>query len=53
MCNRSGMGSAELFERYIKKNEENFKRQYGKSAKHGYELSGRENTDNKGADGTL
>ena len=53
MCNRSGMGSAELFERYIKKNEENFKRQYGKSAKHGYELSGRENADGTGADGTL
>ena len=40
MCNRSGMGSEELFARYIKKNEENFKRQYGMSAKPGYSLFG-------------
>jgi len=39
MCNRMGMGSEELFQRYIKKNEENFKRQYGTSLKTGYELS--------------
>lgn len=39
MCNRSGMGSEELFSRYIKKNEENFRRQYGSSAKPGYALS--------------
>lgn len=39
MCNRAGMGSEELFARYIKKNEENFKRQYGASAKPGYALS--------------
>lgn len=51
MCNRSGMGSEELFARYVKKNEENFKRQYGKSAKHGYELDGRENAPAGGADG--
>lgn len=38
MCNRSGMGSEELFARYIKKNEENFKRQYGTSTKAGYSL---------------
>ena len=38
MCNRSGMGSEELFARYIKKNEENFKRQYGTSEKPGYSL---------------
>lgn len=38
MCNRSGMGSEELFARYIKKNEENFRRQYGTSAKAGYSL---------------
>ena len=38
MCNRAGMGSEELFGRYIKKNEENFKRQYGASAKPGYSL---------------
>ena len=40
MCNRSGMGSEELFARYIKKNEENFKRQYGMSSKPGYSLFG-------------
>ena len=39
MCNRAGMSSEELFARYIKKNEENFKRQYGASAKPGYALS--------------
>lgn len=38
MCNRSGMDSEELFRRYIKKNEENFKRQYGGSTKPGYSL---------------
>ena len=38
MCNRAGMDSGELFARYIKKNEENFKRQYGTSNKPGYSL---------------
>ena len=38
MCNRSGMDSKELFRRYVKKNEENFKRQYGTSSKAGYSL---------------
>ncbi len=38
MCNRSGMNSEELFDRYMKKNEENFRRQYGTSQKKGYEL---------------
>lgn len=38
MCLRSGMDSDELFERYLKKNAENFDRQYGKSSKKGYEL---------------
>ncbi|MEG2450738.1 MAG: dUTPase, partial [Clostridia bacterium] len=38
MCNRSGMGSEELYARYLAKNEENFKRQYGTSVKPGYEL---------------
>ena len=38
MCNRMGMGSEELYRRYLQKNEENFKRQYGTSLKHGYEL---------------
>lgn len=51
MCNRSGMGSEELFSRYIKKNEENFKRQYGKSAKHGYELDGCAEAPAGGSDG--
>lgn len=51
MCNRSGMGSEELFSRYIKKNEENFKRQYGKSAKHGYELDGCAAAPAGGSDG--
>lgn len=39
MCNRMGMDSEELFTRYVKKNEENFKRQYGTSSKKGYALS--------------
>ena len=39
MCLDMGMTSEELFKIYIEKNEENFKRQYGKSLKKGYELS--------------
>ncbi len=39
MCNRFGMDSEELYRRYLAKNEENFKRQYGTSEKKGYELS--------------
>ena len=38
MCNRIGMSSTELFNIYIEKNKENFKRQYGLSDKKGYEL---------------
>ena len=38
MCNRMGMDSEELFQKYLSKNEENFKRQYGTSKKKGYEL---------------
>ncbi len=38
MCIKSGMDAKELFERYLLKNEENFKRQQGKSEKKGYEL---------------
>lgn len=38
MCNRMGMGSEELYNRYRLKNKENFDRQYGLSKKHGYEL---------------
>lgn len=37
-CIRSGMDAKELYERYMRKNKENFDRQYGKSQKHGYEL---------------
>lgn len=38
MCNRSGMGSEELYQRYLAKNKENFDRQYGRSQKQGYTL---------------
>lgn len=41
MCNRMGMDSEELYSRYLAKNEENFKRQYGTSSKKGYELKPR------------
>jgi dimeric dUTPase (all-alpha-NTP-PPase superfamily) len=37
MCLISGMTSDELYKRYIEKNEENFKRQFGTSLKKGYE----------------
>jgi len=37
MCLAAGMDSRELFERYMNKNEENFKRQDGTSEKKGYE----------------
>ena len=37
-CIKSGMDAEELFNRYMKKNKENFDRQYGKSAKKGYEI---------------
>ena len=37
-CIHSGMDAKELYERYMRKNKENFDRQYGKSQKHGYEL---------------
>ncbi len=39
MCLRVGMDANELFDRYMEKNKENFDRQYGKSAKKGYEIS--------------
>lgn len=39
MCLKIGMNADELTRIYIKKNEENFNRQYGKSEKKGYELS--------------
>ena len=38
MCLRAGMTSEEMYRIYLAKNEENFKRQYGESAKKGYEL---------------
>ncbi len=39
MCLRVGMDANELFDRYMEKNKENFDRQYGRSAKKGYELN--------------
>lgn len=39
MCLRVGMDADELFTRYMEKNQENFDRQYGKSAKKGYEIN--------------
>ena len=42
MCLKVGMTSEELYEIYLKKNEENFKRQYGTSEKKGYELDKRQ-----------
>ena len=38
MCIKAGMDADELFERYVKKNVENFDRQRGLSEKKGYEL---------------
>ncbi|MDD3947314.1 MAG: dUTPase [Clostridia bacterium] len=38
MCLKIGMDAPEVYERYIQKNKENFLRQYGQSAKTGYEL---------------
>ncbi len=37
MCIKAGMDSEELYIRYLKKNEENFKRQLGLSEKKGYQ----------------
>ena len=39
MCLRAGMTSEEMFQIYLRKNEENFKRQYGESSKKGYECN--------------
>lgn len=39
MCLKVGMNADEVYQRYIEKNKENFKRQYGQSEKKGYELS--------------
>lgn len=38
MCLIADMDAKELFQRYLEKNEENFKRQFGTSAKKGYNL---------------
>jgi len=37
MCLRAGMNADDLFQGYILKNKENFDRQYGRSAKKGYD----------------
>lgn len=42
-CLKSGMDAEELYERYMRKNRENFDRQHGKSAKKGYEAARPEN----------
>lgn len=39
MCLKVGMNADEVYERYINKNKENFKRQYGQSKKLGYSLT--------------
>ena len=39
MALSAGMSAKEMFEIYLDKNEENFKRQFGTSVKQGYELS--------------
>lgn len=38
MCLESGMTADDLYEVYVGKNKENFKRQDGTSEKHGYEV---------------
>ena len=39
MCIRAGMDADKLYEGYIAKNKENFDRQYGRSAKKGYDVN--------------
>ena len=39
MCIRSGMSAEDLYNGYIAKNKENFDRQYGRSAKKGYDVN--------------
>lgn len=39
MCIRAGMDADMLYEGYIAKNKENFDRQYGRSAKKGYNVN--------------
>ncbi len=38
MCLSAGMTADELYERYLRKNQENFDRQHGRSEKKGYEV---------------
>lgn len=38
MCLRAGMDAQDLYDRYLAKNEENFRRQDGTSAKKGYSV---------------
>ena len=38
MCLKMGLSSQDIYDIYMKKNEENFKRQYGTSDKKGYEI---------------
>ncbi len=45
MCLRVGMDADELFARYLAKNQENFDRQHGKSAKPGYSVAEMTATD--------
>lgn len=42
MCLESGMDADELYRRYMEKNEENFARQQGRSAKTGYAMGEKE-----------
>lgn len=39
MCIRAGMDADKLYRGYIEKNKENFDRQYGRSAKKGYDVN--------------
>ena len=39
MCIRAGMDADKLYNGYIAKNKENFDRQYGRSAKKGYDVN--------------
>lgn len=39
MCLEAGMTADDLYQVYVGKNKENFNRQDGKSAKHGYEVA--------------
>lgn len=39
MCLRAGMDAGELYQRYLDKNQENFDRQRGISAKKGYDVA--------------